>query len=60
VAAMLLDGLNTDELPVCMIRQLAPSHPVVRKWWDYMSEIMEVNPDNSPVCISLAEVFHTE
>lgn len=37
---------------------LLPSHPVVRKWWDHMAEIMEVNPDNSPVCVPLREVFH--
>jgi len=37
---------------------LLPSHPVVRKWWDYMADIMEVNPDNSPVCVPLPEVFH--
>ena len=37
---------------------LLPSHPIVRKWWDYMADIMEVNPDHSPVCIPLKEVFH--
>jgi L-rhamnose mutarotase len=37
---------------------LLPSTPIVRKWWDYMADIMEVNPDNSPVCFPLAEVFH--
>jgi len=34
------------------------TNPVVRKWWDYMSDIMEVNPDNSPVTIPLNEVFY--
>jgi len=37
-----------------------PKNPVVRKWWDYMADIMEVNPDNSPVEVSLQEVFHHE
>jgi L-rhamnose mutarotase len=37
-----------------------PSQPVVRKWWDYMADIMEVNPDNSPVCVPLPELFHSE
>lgn len=37
-----------------------PHHPVVRKWWDYMADIMEVNADNSPVAIPLVEVFHHE
>ena len=29
-----------------------------RKWWDYMADIMETNPDNSPVSIDLKNVFH--
>lgn len=29
-----------------------------RKWWDFMADIMETNPDNSPVSIDLKEVFH--
>ena len=37
-----------------------PSHPVVRKWWDYMSDIMEYNPDHTPVAIPLKEVFHMD
>ena len=34
------------------------SNPIVQKWWDYMADIMEVNPDNSPVSIPLPQVFH--
>ncbi len=37
---------------------LLPSNPIVKKWWAYMAEIMETNPDNSPVCTPLPEVFH--
>jgi L-rhamnose mutarotase len=33
---------------------------IVRKWWDFMSDIMEVNPDNSPVVTDLEEVFHLD
>jgi len=36
------------------------SNPVVRKWWDYMAELMEVNPDNSAVENPLIEVFHLD
>ncbi len=36
------------------------SNPVVRKWWNYMADIMESNPDNSPVTIPLNEVFYLE
>ena len=32
----------------------------VEKWWDYMADIMAVNPDNSPVSIPLEEVFYME
>lgn len=35
-----------------------PNHPIVKKWWAYMGDIMETNPDNSPVAIPLKEVFH--
>ena len=28
----------------------SPNHPIVKKWWAYMAEIMETNPDNSPLC----------
>lgn len=34
--------------------------PVLRKWWDYMSDIMETNPDNSPVEKPLKKVFHLD
>jgi L-rhamnose mutarotase len=37
-----------------------PNHPVVKKWWDYMAPLMEVNPDNSPVYGELPRVFHLE
>ncbi|MCL4123967.1 UNVERIFIED_CONTAM: hypothetical protein GTU68_001328 [Idotea baltica] len=30
---------------------------IVKKWWEFMADIMQVNPDNSPVVFSLDEVF---
>lgn len=33
---------------------------IVRKWWDFMADIMDVNPDNSPVVITLKEMFYME
>jgi L-rhamnose mutarotase len=33
---------------------------VVKKWWEYMADIMETNPDNSPVTIPLEQVFYLE
>jgi L-rhamnose mutarotase len=36
------------------------TNPIVKKWWDFMADIMEVNPDNSPISIALEEVFYME
>ena len=33
---------------------------IVRKWWDMMADIMDVNPDNSPVCRPLRKMFHMD
>lgn len=35
-------------------------NPIIQKWWAYMADIMETNPDNSPVSIPLKEVFHMD
>lgn len=41
--------LKLDELP---------HHPVMKKWWAYMKDIMESNRDDSPFSIPLKEVFY--
>jgi L-rhamnose mutarotase len=33
---------------------------IVKKWWKYMADIMETNPDNSPVIVPLDQVFFLE
>ncbi len=43
------NALNLEELP---------EHPVMKKWWAYMKDIMESNRDNSPVSMQLQEVFY--
>ena len=35
-----------------------PANAVMQKWWAYMGDIMESNPDNSPVSVPLKEVFY--
>jgi L-rhamnose mutarotase len=35
-----------------------PNHPVMRRWWAHMADIMETKPDNEPVAIPLKTVFH--
>lgn len=37
-----------------------PQHPIVKKWWAYMADIMETNPDNSPVSHPIKEVFYMD
>jgi len=34
------------------------SNPIMQQWWQFMSDIMETNNDNSPVSAPLKEVFH--
>jgi len=36
------------------------STEVVKKWWAYMADIMDTNPDNSPISTPLQEVFHLD
>ena len=33
---------------------------IVQKWWKFMADIMETNPDHSPVSTPLREVFYME
>ena len=35
-----------------------PRNEIMKKWWDYMHDIMETNSDNSPVSVPLKEVFY--
>ncbi len=35
-----------------------PASPVMQKWWAFMKDIMDSNPDNSPVSVPLKEVFY--
>lgn len=33
---------------------------ICQKWWAYMNDIMETNPDNSPVSKELKQVFYLD
>lgn len=37
-----------------------PEHPVMKRWWAHMADIMETKPDNEPVAVPLRTVFHME
>lgn len=30
---------------------------IMQQWWDYMADLMETNPDRSPVVVGLQKVF---
>lgn len=55
---------ETNDLFACLtINNVAKldellNEPVMKKWWAYVRDLMETNPDNSPVTVPLEEVFY--
>lgn len=47
--------LSTDHTSAAL-----PAHPIMKKWWAHMADLMETHADQSPVCRPLEEVFHLE
>ncbi|POF27846.1 L-rhamnose mutarotase [Roseibium marinum] len=45
------DGHTMDDLS---------SHPIMRRWWAHMADLMVVKPDNEPVAAPLETVFHMD
>ena len=45
----LADGHTAAELPKL---------PIMKRWWDYMAELMEVEPGNRPKEWGLVPMFH--
>ena len=39
---------------------LSASTDACKRWWHYMKDIMETNPDESPVSVDLLPVFHLD
>ena len=39
-------------------RAALPHEPIMKKWWDYMADLMLVHPDNRPQEWPLVPVFH--
>lgn len=37
-----------------------PDHPVMRRWWAHMGDIMETHADGEPVALPLQTVFHMD
>jgi L-rhamnose mutarotase len=40
------------------MRDALPDHPVMKRWWDHMAPLMEVEDDNRPKEWSLPLIFH--
>lgn len=61
--AIFLDE-NTSNLFGCLLitdranLDLLPQEPIMKKWWNFMQDIMETNEDNSPLVFPLKEVFY--
>lgn len=39
-------------------RDALPHEPIMKRWWDYMADLMEVDATNKPVEWPLTEIFH--
>ena len=37
-----------------------PEHPVMKRWWASMGDIMATNADGSPVAVPLVSLFHLD
>lgn len=61
--SIFLDEASNDLFACLSIEDAAkldalPADPVQKKWWAFMKDIMETNPDHSPVRTALKEVFY--
>lgn len=60
--------LDPDSLTLFAVQKLRPGHTVARlpereivqRWWACMADLMETNPDDSPVTRELPELFHLD
>lgn len=41
-------------------RGMLPQLPVMRRWWDYMADLMDVDATNKPIERTLVPVFHMD
>jgi L-rhamnose mutarotase len=35
-----------------------PNHPVMRRWWAHMADIMQTHPSNEPLATPLLNLFY--
>jgi L-rhamnose mutarotase len=41
-------------------RDTLAQHPVMRRWWDYMKDLMDTHPDGRPIEWPLKALFHLD
>lgn len=46
------------EVKDIQVLDVLPHQPIMKKWWDYMKDIMDTHPDHSPISNPLQEVFY--
>lgn len=46
------------EAPDLNLLDALPTQGIMKKWWAYMGDIMQTNPDNSPVSVDIPSVFY--
>jgi len=37
-----------------------PDHPIMRRWWDYMKDLMQTDATGAPIALPMGEVFHLD
>ncbi len=42
------------------LSQTLPDHPIMRRWWSYMKDLMECQDDGRPLEWPLVEMFHMD
>jgi L-rhamnose mutarotase len=60
--------LEADTLKLFAVMKLRPDNtndalptlPVMRRWWDYMADLMDVDATNKPVERPLKQIFHMD
>ena len=60
--------LDRDSLQLFAVQKLEDENSmadlakteIMKEWWEYMKDLMETNPDHSPVTYPLWEVFHMD
>jgi L-rhamnose mutarotase len=60
--------LDQETLALFAVLRLRPDHtrtelaslPIMRRWWDFMADLMEVDPTNRPLERALLPMFHMD